>query len=251
MKNYVLWATNRNAQSGHEKIQTTQEACQQGFPVKVEPSKLDDLQTSLLLYHYGLPIEIVLETGCKLPNGLAVKCKTKSISSEIVDLLYTDPKSGNLDKNDVGLTLHVDVREVGPVKGVVAAQNMDGFQINVDEESRTSLGDRLANLTSSLGVRHDVTIAAGPEIQRLEPENSNCCFEDDKGRMRNGRIVNLSQIDALIRAKFIPRKSSIIFFKGPCRYLAEVTSVFAIGFMAQFATPIRNKDFSTQIKFTD
>jgi len=218
-------------------------------------TKLDDLQTSMLLYGYGLPIETAIDGVCKIGNGQSAQCTTKSISSESVDLIYKKSSLGTskpiYNKSHVGSTIALDLEEIGTFEGVITSQNKDGFQVAVDSSCQSQLGTRLADMADRRGIKHNVSIAAGPGVTRVEPTNKNCSFKDPAGILRKGIMVNLSQTDVLIRTTNIPSTPSIISFKGPRTYAAEVTSTFAIGFVAKFCNPIPASEFSKDIQFVD
>jgi hypothetical protein len=219
--------------------------------LSIRTNKLDDFQTSLLLYNYGLPIDAVLAAACTLPNGLAVNCKTKSITSESVDFAYDGTSGPRYDKSHIGSAVQFNLDEVGTFKGVIASQDNDGFQVKVDEGAKGALTSKLADLATSRGIKHDVALAGGPQITRLELKNKSCAYDDPIGVLRSGTIVNISPVDALIRARYVPPKPGIIAFRGPKRYGAEVADAFAIGFLVKFCTPIPARDFSEQMKFYD
>ncbi|WP_020175048.1 hypothetical protein [Methyloferula stellata] len=218
-------------------------------------TKLDDLQTSLLLYGYGLPIDVALGGVCRLPDGQSTKCKTKRISSESVDLVYDaapfgSPNNPN-DKTHMGSAVQLSLAGVGVVGGIITSQDLDGFRVAVDGNCQSALSAKLADIAAARGIRHEVKIAAGPSVIRVEPKHKNCAFDDQRGILRKGTIVNVSQIDALIKTSIIPPKPTVIIFRGTRRYAAEVTSTFAIGFMAEFCSPIPTCEFSDDIKFSD
>jgi hypothetical protein len=218
---------------------------------KLVAGELDDLQASIMLYSYGLPIDAAVRSVCTQPNGTSFNCETKRISSETVDFAYRSSIDAQYAKTDVGSSVQCDLDKVGAFKGVIASQNRDGFQVAVDPSSKSLLSAKLAEFAIDRGIKHDVSIAAGPQVTRVEPKNSACCFTDHQGVLRNGQIVNLSQVDLLVRTRFIPPIPALIVFQGPRRYSAEVTSVFVIGFMARFCNPIAEKDFTSNIRFTD
>jgi hypothetical protein len=191
----------------------------------------------------------------KLSNGQSLPCATKSISSESVDLIYKKPALGTLkptyNKSHLGSAVALDLEEIGAFKGVITSQSKSGFQVAVDDGYRNSLSSKLAHLADKRGIKHDVSIASGPGITRIEPAQKECSFKDPEGILRSGIIVNLSQADVLVRAAHIPSVPSIISFKGPRLYAAEVTNVFAIGFLAKFCIPIPAPEFSKDIQFVD
>jgi hypothetical protein len=222
---------------------------------RVPESLVDSREGEATLYHYGLPIEIELPGLCTLPNGRSMACKTKKISSESVNFIYDLSGTGYRFKlpNDMpaGSTMHIDLDRIGEFHGALTLQNADGFQIAVDGEYKNILSNRLALLATTIrnvGL-DDGTGTVKPSITRLEPDTKGCRFTDYTGVVRKGAVINVSQVDALIKAAVIPPVGSHIVFGGPRSYAAEVTRVFEIGFAVKFCPPIPENEFSAAIKF--
>lgn len=218
--------------------------------------KVDD-NSATSLYHYGLPIEIELPGLCILPNGRSTACKTKKISSETVNFIYDLGLGGYRlklpDDMPAGSLMHLDLERIGEFHGALTSQTAEGFQIAVDGDCKVMLSNRLALLATTL---RDVGIDDGsgvtkPSVTRLEPETKGCRFTDQLGVVRKGTVINVSQVDALIKAAIVPPVGTHLVFGGPGRYEAEVTRVFEIGFAVKFRPPIPNQEFSAAIKFVD
>jgi len=217
---------------------------------KRRPSNLDELQTMLLLYDYGVPVDIALHASCKTVDGKTFQCETKKISSESIDLGY----SGAARRTDdllPGSALNITMDKVGEVSGTVSAHSETGFKLAVDIESRPRLGERLAPLAIERGLNPKASIAGGEDVQRIELKHKDCEFTGPDGRKKIGRIVNLSQLDVLVRSAVMPQARSIIVFRGAHKYAAEVTSTFGIGFLAKFSWRIPDREFSTDMRFCD
>lgn len=213
-------------------------------------------QSSVSLYHYGLPIEIELPGLCMLPNGRSGACKTRKISSDLVDLSYEGAVSAYRFKlpGDLlaGAPMRLDLERIGEFHGALKSQTHDGFQLAVDAECKHLLSNRLAILASTIRKAglDDATVGK-PSVTRLEPDMKNCRFTDQVGVARKGTIINVSQVDALIKAPVVPPVGAHIVFSGPGRYAAEVTRVFEIGFAVSFSPPIPNGQFSAAIRLID
>ena len=148
--------------------------------------------------------------------------------------------------------MHLDLDQIGAFRGVLAAQNPEGFQIAVDHDCKSMVGTKLADLASARGISFDETAKHERErITRIEPDNKSCTFTDHKGALRKGKLVNMSRVDALIKAAILPPVATHIVFGGPRQYLAEVTRTFEIGFAIKFCPPIPSEEFSAAIKFSD
>lgn len=222
---------------------------------KPESPKLDDAATSL--YRYGLPIEIELPGLCTLPNGRSSACKTRKISSDLADFLYAGEIASYRVTLPVevtaGSTLHVDLDQIGKFHGALTTQNSDGFQIAVDGNCKDMLGAKLAGLAAAMrsGSLDDPMVTAKLKVTRLEPDTKSCCYVDHIGALRKGTVINVSQVDALIKAPLIPPVGARIVFAGPGRYVAEVARKFEIGFAVNFCAPIPPEEFSAAIKLLD
>jgi hypothetical protein len=219
------------------------------------PTNIDDAAPSL--YHYGLPIEIELSGLCTMSNGRSTACKTTKISSESVDFIYDVGIGGYRFKlpgeMPAGSPMHLDLDRLGEFHGALTSQNSEGFKIAVDGECKDMLSNRLALLAAAVRATslEDDTVAAKPSVTRLEPDTKNCRFTDHTGTLRKGAVINVSQIDALIKTPVVPPVGAHIVFSGPHRYEAEVTRAFEIGFAVKFSEPIPDEEFSAAIKLLD
>jgi hypothetical protein len=212
----------------------------------------DDLNTSIMLYGYGLPIELALEGICTLPNGQSAKCKTTKISSDSVDVVYVDDVIGRPRENmPTGTTVDLTLDEVGAFRGVLTAQNSEGFQVAVDSAYKNVLGAKLSHIAAQRGIAPPEPVEEIPSNTRIELTYKDCWFLDHTATLRRGTIVNLSQIDVLLRAPIIPPMGAQIVFRGQRRFSGEVTSIFKIGFVVKFTVPIPGREFSAALKFSD
>jgi hypothetical protein len=219
---------------------------------------VSDEDDATSLYHYGLPIEIQLPGLCILPNGRSTACKTKKISSETVSFIYDLGATGGArfrlpDDLRTGTVMHIDLERIGEFHGALSSQDNGGFQIAVDGEYKDILSKRLAVLATTLrniGL-DDGTGTTKPSFARIEPDNKNCRFADAAGAIRKGWLINISPVDALVKAAIVPPVGATVTFGGPGRYVAEVTRVFEIGFAVKFLPPIPDAEFSPAIKLTD
>jgi len=250
---YDIWSVAQQDQAGQKAPVSPENKPQNTSTASSHISKLDDLQTSMLLYGYGLPMKAAVSGISKLANGQTAHCTTKKISSESVDLIFKSPtpEASKLasDKSQVGSAISLDLEEIGAFNGIISSQSKDGFQVAVDSIYKAKLSSKLTDMASKRGIKHDVSIATGPGITRIELKDKKCSYKDGAGVLRKGRIVNLSQVDALIGAQVIPTIPAIIIFEGARRYAAEVTSTVAIGFMVKFSIPIPATEFSEDLKF--
>ncbi|HEY5225895.1 MAG TPA: hypothetical protein VIJ06_03810, partial [Methylovirgula sp.] len=97
----------------------------------------------------------------------------------------------------------------------------------------------------------DPITVAKTAVTRLEPETKNCRFTDPAGVLRKGWIINVSRIDALIKAPVVPPVGSQVAFAGRGHREAQVSRAFEIGFAVNFREPIPEGEFSAAIKFLD
>jgi hypothetical protein len=152
-----------------------------------------------------------------------------------------------------GATVYLDLDQIGNFHGAVTAQNAGGFQLAVDVDCKGMLIPKLARLAAiiaSRGVEGPAAIAK-PVIERIEPTIRTCSYRDHSGVLRKGKIINISRLDALIKAPVIPLMASRIIFGGMEPYTADVTRTFEIGFAVQFCPPIPENQFSASIKLLD
>ncbi len=217
---------------------------------------LSDLAMLESLYAYGPAVEIELRGKCTTQNGRSIGCKTTEVSKDAVRFAYDADSVGDpakrCDDLQAGTPMHVDLDQLGAFEGVLAAQYLEGFQIAVDHDCKSMLSTKLAGLAGARGISFDQTaVPVREHITRIEPDNKNCAFIDQKGVLRKGRLINVSQVDALITASILPPVAAHIVFNGPRRYLAEVTRTFEIGFAVRFCPPIPREEFSPAIKLSD
>ncbi|MGB8278043.1 MAG: hypothetical protein WCF20_08980 [Methylovirgula sp.] len=263
-RRYQIWALAKPGQADLEKLEPgparrdhpERKKRQEGFGNPARSlSEIDDPASSL--YHYGLPIEIELRGLCTLPNGRSTACKTKKISSESADFIYDLANGGYRfklpDEMPAGSPMHLDLDRLGEFHGALTSQNSAGFKIAVDGDCKDMLSNRLALLAAAIRGTSldDASVAAKPSVTRLEPDSKSCRFTDHTGTLRKGWVINVSQIDALIKAPIVPPVGAHIVFSGPRRYAAEVTRAFEIGFAVKFCDPIPAEEFSAAIKFLD
>jgi hypothetical protein len=220
-------------------------------------NKLTDLETLLLLYNYGRPMDLAVESKFTLPSGESAACKTKKVSSESIDCVFNAPSSEATTTArpvmPVGSAVSLDLDEVGACGGVLTSHNEAGFRVAVNKENRSAVSTKLAHIAVKRGIGVDATSTLKTGVPRIEPANKNCAFTDHTGMLRTGTIVNLSQFDALIRASatIIPPMGTRIVLRGPVWHGADVISTFEIGFMVKFCLPIPNDQFSAALRFTD
>ncbi len=221
--------------------------------VRSKPSDLDILE---LLYDYGPSIAVELRAKCATSNGRSIACKTKRLSKDAVHFAYDAEFVGNpakrCDDLHLGTPMHLDLDQIGAFEGVLATQNLEGFEVAVDHDCKSMLSTKLAALAGARGISFDeTTLPVKERITRIEPDNKSCSFTDQTGTLRKGRLVNVSQVDALITTSALLPVATYIVFNGPRRYLAEVTRTFEIGFAVRFCPPIPREEFSPAIKLSD
>ncbi|MGB8278488.1 MAG: hypothetical protein WCF20_11245 [Methylovirgula sp.] len=217
----------------------------------------DDVTMLTSLYDHRLPIDVELPGRATMPNGRSTTCKTRTISSESVDLVYDLQTAGypirHPEEIPAGSTVHLDLDQIGNFHGIVTSQNSEGFQLAVDVDCKGMLITKLARVAAA--VRNasfdEAPLTARRSVTRIEPTVKNCNYTDHMGLMRKGKIINLSPSDALIKAAIIPPIATHIVFGGQQARVAEVTRTFEIGFAVQFCAPIPEEEFSAAIKFLD
>jgi len=219
-------------------------------------SKLTDLETLMLLYSYGRPMELAVEGTFMTPNGQSGPCKTKKVSSERVEFAYPERASYSpatlQAKPAIGSRVSLDVEGLGTFGGVLTSENEDGFEVAVNKENRSSVSTKLAHIAAKRGSGVETAYVVKPNAVRIEPVHKDCSFTDHTGTLKKGFVVNLSQFDALIRTSpaNIPPLGTRIVIRGPEWHGAEVAIVFEIGFIAKFCLPIPADRFSTELRFS-
>jgi hypothetical protein len=244
MHRYKIWELAKNGRP------------QRGKPGSGSARQVADLVALMALYDYRPLIQTELRGSFTSPNGGSANCKTTTISSEEVHLVYDEP-TGNpaakrSDELRTGSAVHLDLDQIGAFHGVVAAKKSEGIRVTVDDKCKPMVRDKLTYMAAEHAVSIENASAAGePSITRIEPSIKSCSFLDHTGTLRQGTIVNLSQVDALIRSRIVPPLKSRIVLRGPRRHLAEVTRTFEMGFVVRFCAVIRPEEFSSAIKFSD
>ena len=210
----------------------------------------------MALYDFRPLIEVELQGTCRIPNGGSTKCRTTSISSEAVNLVYDvqtgGPATKRSDEIRAGSAVHLDLDQIGPLHGVVASKKREGLRVAVDDECKPMLRTKLSRMVATHAVSlDDASGVVKSSLTRIEPNIRSCSFIDHTGTLRRGVVVNVSQVDALIKARIVPPLKSRITFRGAHRHLAEVTRTFEIGFAVKFCSQISPEEFSAGIKFSD
>lgn len=231
----------------------------EGGPAGQEPApprQVEDLVALMALYDYRPLIETELRGTCTLSGGGATNCKTTMISSEAVHLVYDtqsgDPSAKRSDEIRAGSAVQLDLDQIGAFRGVVASKKPEGFRVAVDDDCKPLLRSKLARIAAEHAVSlDDGSVVEKASIKRIEPEIKSCSFLDHTGTLRQGIIVNLSQVDALIKARIVPPVNSRIIFRGSRRHQAEVMRIFEMGFAARFCNLIPTEELSAALKFSD
>jgi len=219
-------------------------------PVAQAMTRRDELETALLLYSQGLPIAIALEGLCTLPDGQKSQCQTEKISSQSVDLVYTEPNRSTATP-PAGSAVHLDIEEIGTFKGTLTSGNKRGMQVAVDVDDRGMVSSKLAYVIGKRGIGIENPQASEASAMSIQPDHKSCAFIDHTGTLRIGEIVRLSHTEVLIRASICPPSKTYVHFRGPQRLIAEVTSSFEMGFMAKFIPPIPAQKLSAALKLAD
>jgi len=249
-RHYGIWSAGRD-EAPLQKSDAPKQALTDLKPAAPgRTSRLNDVETATLLYDYGMPVDIALDAFAKTSDGKDLNCKTGRVTAEHIDFIYSKPTS-SADRPQLGAAINVTLERVGEVSGKVSSRSEKGFQLAVDEKSRSLIRERLPQAAAERGLSADLTLAGGADIQRIELRNKECHFIGPHGRRMKGKIVNISQVDALIQASIIPPAHSIIKFEGTRKYAAEVTNAFAIGFICKFSWRIPDAEFTPDMKFSD
>ncbi len=237
---YKIWELAKNGRAGREKSQPTR------------ARQVNDLVALMALYDYRPLIETELQGTCVTSQGSPANCKTTMISSEAVDLVYDvrpgDPSTKRSDELRMGSAVNLDLDQIGVFRGVVASKKPEGFRVAVDDKCQSMVRDKLTHMAAEHAVSLDDPAAQSGA--RIEPKIRKCSFLDHTGTLRQGTIVNFSQVDALIRSRIIPPLKSRIVLRGARRHLAEVTQTFEMGFVVRFCAVIRPEEFSVALKFS-
>jgi hypothetical protein len=243
MHRYKIWELGKNGQAERHKLE------------RAPARQVDDLVALMALYDYRPLIETTLPGTCTLRHGGSANCKTTMISPEAVNLVYdvqsADTVTKRSDEISAGSAVHLDLDQIGAFRGVVASKKPGGFQVAVDAECKPMLQTKLAHMAAEYAISLDDASAAAKSTMRIEPNIRSCSFIDHTGTLRKGTIVNLSQIDALIKARIVPPARSRITFRGSHRHLAEVTRAFEMGFAVRFCTLVCPEEFSAASKSSE
>ena len=204
----------------------------------------EELTTIMALYDYHPLINAQLKATCESVTGAPLYCKTTKIAADAVHLVY-DTKAGQSAEalrkqaeslpEGSGVRLHVD--ELGSLAGTVAAKKREGFDVRVDSEYRPAIRDKLARMAANHAVAVERGTSVASKISTVEPSIKRCQYLDHTGTLREGTLVNISQDEALIRARIIPPEHSRVFLRGTIQRAADVVRVFEIAFALKFQTP--------------
>jgi hypothetical protein len=213
--------------------------------------QVEDLVALMALYDYRPWLDVELRGTCSV-NGNAAKCKTTSISPEAVNLVYEAPSGAPSGKGEMktGSSVQLDLEQIGHFRGVVASKKAEAVQVAVADKQ--ILRSKLSRMAAEHAVNlYEGKRPASPKLTKIEPAIKACSFIDHTGTMRRGVIVNMSQVDALIKARIVPPVRSRIMFSGARKQPADVVKSFEMGFAARFCTVIPAEEFSTEMKLTD
>jgi hypothetical protein len=217
--------------------------------------QVEDLVALMALYDYRPLIDVELRGSFSI-NGSSVKCKTTSISPEAVNLVCDPPATpasvrGAAEMN-AGSRVHLNLDQIGPFRGVVASKKAEAVRITVDDDDKPKLRTRLSRMAAERAVTmHEDPKSTKSAPMKIEPTITACSFVDHTGTIRRGVVVNITQVDVLIKARIVPPVGSRITFRGSLRQTADVTRNFELGFVARFCSSIPVEAFTPAIKFSD
>lgn len=232
---YKIWQLGGSAPTEAEKSQT-------GTARQVE-----DLVALMALYDYRPFIDVELR-GTAAINGNAANVKATSISPDVVNLVF-DP-SDNPAPAKKGGKVQLNLDKIGPFRGTIASQKAEAVRVDVDRDCKPMLKNKLSRMVAELAVDvHDGRQSVN--AIKIEPAIKACSFFDHTGTMRRGVVVNISQTDALIKARIIPPLASRITFRGSIKRFADVTRTFEMGFAARFCNLIPAEEMTPDLKLTD
>ncbi len=215
--------------------------------------QVEELVALMALYDYRPWLDVELRGTCSV-NGNAAKCKTTSISPEAVNLVYEAPPGAASGKGEMktGSSVQLDLEQIGNFRGVVASKKAEAVQVAVADSDKPMLRSKLSRMAAEHAVNlHEGKRPASPKLTKIEPAIKACSFIDHTGTMRRGVIVNMSPVDALIKARIVPPVRSRIMFSGARKQPADVLKSFEMGFAARFCTVIPAEEFSADMKLTD
>jgi hypothetical protein len=205
------------------------------------------------------PQPIELDGICQMPNGFDRSCRTKTIGPQSVDVVYQDAldktdKRRQLDEGLLSATVHIDLEEVGKFHGVLTAQTIDGFHVAVDPKFSGLLLAKLARYIAR-GLPQQQENRGGVGVpqpsERIVPKTAFCTYRDQHGVFYKGSLINVSRVDAMIKARTLPELNSLITFCGRRPRRAHVIRRLETGFAALFVDPLAEQEFSADILLTD
>ncbi|MGP8231957.1 MAG: hypothetical protein ACLQL2_04740 [Methylovirgula sp.] len=206
--------------------------------------QVDELVAMMALYDYRPLVDVQLPGTFSRPNGPALKCKTTKIGTDTVDLVYDTKVSQSAaaahqqsQELSEGTDVQLHLEKIGEVGGVVTAKKPEGFQVTLDSQYRPAMQDKIVHMAAEHAVAVDHGATAQSPITKIEPSIKKCSFLDHTGTLRDGTIVRISSLDALIRARIIPPVKSRIVLRQTRQHPAEVTQAFEIAFAVKFLTP--------------
>ena len=161
----------------------------------------------MALYDYRPLIDVQLPGTLSRRNGQVLNCKTAKISPDIVDLVC-EPKVGQsaeaARKQSQDLAEGTDVqsatwRRLAKSAALSPLRKPEGFQVTLDSQYRPAMQSKLAHMAAEHAIAVDNGAAAQSPITKIEPSIKKCNFLDHTGTLRDGTIVRISSLDALIR----------------------------------------------------
>jgi hypothetical protein len=203
----------------------------------------EELTTMMALYDYHPSINAQLQATCEGVTGAPLYCKTTKIAADAVHLVYETKAGQSIEASrkqaeslseGTGVRLHVE--ELGSLAGTIAAKKREGFDVRIDSEYRPAIRNGLARMAATYAVAVERGAGAASKISTVEPSIKRCHFLDHTGTLREGTLVNISENDALIRAKIIPPEGSRVVLRGTIQRAADVIRVFEIAFALKFLT---------------
>jgi hypothetical protein len=205
------------------------------------------------------PQKIELDGLCELPSGVDRSCRTKTIGPQSLNVVYQDAldksdKRRHLDDGMLSGTVHIDLDEVGKFHGVLTAQTVEGFDVTVDPKFNGLLMAKLAHYMAR-GLPQQQEHRGGVGVlmpsDRIVPKSAFCTYRDQHGVLYKGSLINISRVDAMVKARTLPELNSLITFCGRRQRRAHVIRRFETGFSALFVDPLVDQEFSADIRLTD
>jgi hypothetical protein len=205
------------------------------------------------------PQALEIDGFCELPGGFDRSCRTKAIGPQTVDVVYQD----SLDASDrrrcaddklVNGTVHLDLEKVGKFHGVLTAETVEGFHVTVDPKFGGLLLTKLARyMAQELPAQREHRSGLGAMLpnERIVPRNRFCTYWDQNDCLQKGSLINISRLDAMIKAQSLPELGSMITFCGRRQRKAHVIRQLETGFSALFVDPLGDQEFSLDISLCD